>query len=456
VIDGLKPYPAYKDSGVLWLRQLPFDWEMRRNGRLFAKRRETGFPDLPILEVSLKTGVRVRNFDGSQRKQVMSDRSKYQRACKGDIAYNMMRMWQGAVGVAPVDGLISPAYVVAQPYPETDAVYFSHVFRTAEYMREVDDYSRGIVKDRNRLYWDGFKQILSPFPPPREQRAIVRFLAHVDRLIRRYIRAKKKLIAVLNEQNHAIIHHAVTRGLDPNGKFKPSGVGWLGEVPERWAVASLRFRYDQCLGKMVDAKKATGKHLIPYLRNLDVRWDTINTHDLPMIDIAPHERDRFWDGQLEVCGFQKALHRLRPLNSSNDDPKYLYYCLYSAHLKDAFDASSTDNSIPHLTGEMLRAHKFPFPPKEEQTAIAEYLDESTRTIDKAVATAQEAIALVREFQTRLVAEVVAGKLDVREAAARLPDEAVEPEATDDDENLDEFDEDIDSEELEAAIAEAEV
>ena len=108
----LRPYPEYKDSGLPWLGAVPLHWGIRRNGRLFAQRNQIGFPDLPILEVSLKTGVRVWNFENSARKQIMSDREKYKWAAKDDLAYNMMRLWQGAVGVAPIDGLVSPAYVV--------------------------------------------------------------------------------------------------------------------------------------------------------------------------------------------------------------------------------------------------------------------------------------------------------------------------------------------------------
>ncbi len=190
--DGLRAYSEYKDSGQGWLPTIPAHWEMRRNGRLFAHRVETGFPDLPVLEVSIRTGVRVRDIsNGEGRKQVMSDFGKYKRACQGDIAYNMMRMWQGAVGVAPVDGLVSPAYVVARPYLGTNSAYCNHIFRTAAYMGEVNNASRGIVSDRNRLYWDEFKQIGTPYPPPAEQAAIVRFLAALDRRVNRFVRAKR-------------------------------------------------------------------------------------------------------------------------------------------------------------------------------------------------------------------------------------------------------------------------
>ncbi len=139
VTRGLNPDVPLKDSGVEWLGEVPEHWEVRRNGRLFAQRNETGFAELPILEVSLRTGVRVRDFEDSDRKQVMSDRDKYKRALAGDIAYNTMRMWQGAVGVAPADGLISPAYIIARPLPGTNSRYFERLFRTSAYMQEVDN-----------------------------------------------------------------------------------------------------------------------------------------------------------------------------------------------------------------------------------------------------------------------------------------------------------------------------
>src|SRR4029077_147432 len=142
--------PAMKDSGLPWLGAVPASWSIVRNGRLFVERNETGFADLPILEVSLRSGVQVRRFDGDSRKQLMSDRDKYKRARAGDLAYNMMRMWQGAVGPAPVDGLVSPAYVVARPLAGVVARYFAYLFRTDSYMGKVDQYSHGIVKDRNR------------------------------------------------------------------------------------------------------------------------------------------------------------------------------------------------------------------------------------------------------------------------------------------------------------------
>jgi type I restriction enzyme S subunit len=222
-----------------WLGQVPAHWRTVRNGSLFGQRSQSGYAELPILEVSLKTGVRVRSFGKAGRKQVMSDLGKYKRAVKGDLAYNTMRMWQGALGVCPADGLVSPAYVVARPYPQVDAGYFAALFRTGDYMAEIDSASRGIVKDRNRLYWDQFKQMRSPCPPLAEQVAIMRFLDWANSRLNRAIRAKRKVITLLNEQRQAIIHRAVTRGIDASVALKPSGISWFDKMPAHWDIRRL-------------------------------------------------------------------------------------------------------------------------------------------------------------------------------------------------------------------------
>lgn len=214
VTRGLDPNVKLKPSGVEWLGDVPEHWEVRRNGQLFVQRNQTGFAELPILEVSLKTGIRVRDFENTNRKQVMSDREKYKRAVKGDIAYNMMRMWQGAVGVAPVDGLVSPAYVVAKPLEGVDPRYYSNLFRTSVYMNEVDRCSRGIVKDRNRLYWEDFKQIHSPCPPFEEQIKIANAIYENTQAVNHTIEQVMQEISLLREYRTRLIADVVTGKLD--------------------------------------------------------------------------------------------------------------------------------------------------------------------------------------------------------------------------------------------------
>jgi type I restriction enzyme S subunit len=214
VTRGLNPNVRLKPSGVEWLGDIPEHWSVVRNGRLFVQRNETGFPELPILEVSLRTGVRVREFGTSDRKQVMTDREKYKRAAKGDIAYNMMRMWQGAVGIAPIDGLVSPAYVVAKPLEGTEPRYFSALFRTKAYMGEVDKYSRGIVKDRNRLYWEDFKQMPTVCPPPDEQVTIADVMEQRTATINDGVDRIQREISLLREYRTRLVADVVTGKLD--------------------------------------------------------------------------------------------------------------------------------------------------------------------------------------------------------------------------------------------------
>ena len=239
MIGDLKPYADYKDSGLPWLGHVPAHWRTVRNGSLFGQRSQTGYAELPILEVSLKTGVQVRRFGQAGRKQIMSDLGKYKRAVKGDLAYNTMRMWQGALGVCPVDGLVSPAYVVARPYPGADASYFAALFRTDDYMAEIDNASRGIVKDRNRLYWDQFKQMQSPCPPPEEQAAIMRFLDWANGRLERTIRAKRHLISKIVQPPG--VAHAMSQSpgkmADPHRRRRHGDE--LGAIPTRAAHARI-------------------------------------------------------------------------------------------------------------------------------------------------------------------------------------------------------------------------
>jgi type I restriction enzyme S subunit len=447
LIHDLKPYPAYKDSGVPWLGEVPEHWDVRRNGRLFAQRNETAFPDLPILEVSLKTGVRVRSFDTTSRKQLMSDRDKYKRACRGDIAYNMMRMWQGAVGVAPVDGLVSPAYVVARPFSGTVARYFDFLFRTADYMGEVNNFSRGIVSDRNRLYWDDFKQIASPYPAPEEQSAIVRFLDHADLRIRRYISAKKKLIALLIEQKQAVIHRAVTRGLAVNLHLKPSGVESLGDVPVHWRVCKLRHcgAIEGGLTPSMEVRQYWDGD-VPWVTPKDMKSASISDSSVRVTDTALQQTSlrKMPVGSVLLVVRGMILARRVPIAwttaevTINQDMKALkpregVHAQFLAHLLDSAQAAFTPlideagHGTRRLPTERWRDLAVVLPPAGEQVAIIRHLEEATVLLNQSIDTAQGEINLLNEYRTRLIADVVTGKLDVREAAARLPREAEEAE-----------------------------
>lgn len=447
----LPSYPSYKPAGLSWLDQVPAHWEIKRNGQLFSQRKETGFAELPILEVSLRTGVRVRQFDGSARKQVMSDKSKYKRAAKGDVAYNMMRMWQGAVGVAPEDGLVSPAYVVASPFAGVQPKYFSELFRTAAYMGEVDTHSHGIVKDRNRLYWEDFKQIFSIFPPPGEQQAIERFVNRFDRMAHRYIRVKQKLIGLLAEQKQALIDRAVTRGLDVGVQLRPSGVEWLGEIPGHWEnrrMRSLISRVTSGSRGWSDFAADAGVLFIRIgnLTRTSLSLDLENTVrlQLPSATLGEAARTRIKpdDILLSITAFigsvavvpadieeayvsqHVACCRLRPGAS---DPQWVGYVLLSSVGQRHGQLSMYGGTKQGLSLDDVKNYVVPLPPLEEQIRIVRWIEAASHSLDAAILAAKREIVLAREYRTRLITDVVTGQLDVREAVSSLPDESGEPD-----------------------------
>ena len=472
MIDALRLYPEMRRTGLPWLGNVPAHWDVRRNGRLFGARRETGFPDLPILEVSIRNGVRIRNFDSGGRKQEMADRSKYQRAVRGDIAYNMMRMWQGAVGIAPADGLVSPAYVVARPFEETDAAYYAYLFRTAAYMREIDVFSRGIVPDRNRLYWESFKQMPSIYPPLDEQRLIVRFLDWHGAQTAKLIRAKKKIIALLTEQKQVIIHRAVTRGLDPNAKLKPSGVPWLGDVPEGWDVkrlknicrvnpskTAIKSRAADELATFLPMERVSSDGKIDGsiqapISELANGFTYFERDDVILAKITPcfeNGKGAVLDGLLTEVGFGST--EFIVLRASRAiDPRFLYLLTFEAQFRRLGVESMTGSAGQQRISQEFVANYFVgIPERAEQIRIIEALKVWTYEFDAAIDAAHREIALIQEFRTRLIADVVTGKFDVSAAAANLP-EIIENEPIDDLVQGDDLDEAIDAPENEEVAA----
>jgi type I restriction enzyme, S subunit len=438
MIADLKPYPEYKDSGLPWLGKIPSHWKVARNGSLFGQRNDTGHERLAILEVSLRTGVRVREFEGSKRKQIMSDLRKYKRAGEGDVAYNMMRMWQGAVGVSPVDGLVSPAYVVARPFAHADSRYFVALFRTPGYLFEIDSCSRGIVKDRNRLYWDQFKQMMSPCPPPEEQAAIVRFLDWANGRLERAIRAKRKVIALLNEQKQAIIHRAVTRGLDPSVPLKPSGIPWLGDIPAHWEVRRIKY-----LLREVDERSTTGEEpllsmrmhhgLVLFAEHFSRPPQAATLRGFKIVRPGQFVVNRMQAGNGVI--FASTLTGLvspdyavfDSIGGSNVD--FLGELFRSRKVRAKFRAESKGlgtgtSGFLRLYNDRLGAIHVALPPYAEQCEILSRLVGELSGANTAVSCLEREIELLRQYRTRLIADAVTGKLDLREAITQLPHEAL--------------------------------
>jgi type I restriction enzyme S subunit len=430
-------YPAYQTSHLPWVPKVPQGWHVLRNGRLFAHRVQTGFPDLPILEVSLRTGVRVRDMENLKRKQVMSQKEKYKRAAKGDIAYIMMRMWQGALGPAPVDGLVSPAYVVVKPFPEANSTFYSYLFRTDAYMREVNKFSRGIVADRNRLYWDEFKQMPSLVPPRPEQDQIVAYLRAQDAHIARLIKAKRDLIGLLTEQKLRIIDHAVTRGLDASVALKPSGIEWLGDVPGHWDIALLKHVVDV---RFSGVDKHSHDYEIPVrlcnytdvykndkiIDEMDLMRATATAGEIARLTLKAGDVIITKDSETPddiavpawvqvglpgvVCAYHLGLLRPEP---GRIEGEFLFRAIGSARIAEQFHVLATGVTRFALGKHDVKNAVIPLPPIGEQKVICKWIADECKPLEEAILRAEDEIKLIREYRDRQIADVVTGQVDVR-------------------------------------------
>jgi len=401
----LAAYPSYRASGVPWVPRIPDGWHVVRNGHLFGQRVETGYPDLPILEVSLRTGVQVRDMEHGKRKQVMSQKDGYKRAVKGDIAYNMMRMWQGALGTAPVDGLVSPAYVVVKPFAETNSVYYSYLFRTQAYMREVNKFSRGIVPDRNRLYWESFKQMPTLAPPRSEQDQIAHYLRTQDIKIARFIRIKRELIERFNEQRSVFAERAITSietrylRLERIVSFVENPIH---REPESIYTPIGMFNR----GRGIFHKPPTkGKHLGDSVFFKVSQGDLIFSGQFA------------WEGAVAIAGIEDteciASHRY-PIAKCFDGvvtPEYLQTFFLSQAgdlLLNHHSRGAAGRNRP-LNIRTLLKEKIPVPQLHLQHEISDFFNEE-RAIQREF---EKEITLIREYRERLIADAVTGQIDLR-------------------------------------------
>lgn len=217
VIKGLNPQAPLKSSGIEWLGDVPTHWEVGRMANVFREVAESGVDNLPILSVSIHHGVSDKEFDDEEmdRKVTRSDdRSKYKRVATGDLVYNMMRAWQGGFGTVTVEGMVSPAYVVARPKTLITTAYVEHLLRTPQAIEQMRRYSRGITDFRLRLYWDEFKNITIPLPPEQEAVEICLAIKSMDNSFNALTAEAERAIQLLQERRAALISAAVTGKID--------------------------------------------------------------------------------------------------------------------------------------------------------------------------------------------------------------------------------------------------
>jgi type I restriction enzyme, S subunit len=485
MIADLKPYPVMKDSGVPGLGAVPEHWKVRR---------QRGAVEMRVSNVDKHTKegeqpVRLCNYSDAYKNDRITERLIFMRASAtqdeierfrlevGDVLITKDSETWNDIGVPALVEHTAPdlicGYHLALLRPKPGVVQGSYLFRALQSNPVAYQYhvaATGVT--RYGLSHDAIKSVFLPLPPLPEQAAIVRFLDYVDRRIRRYIAAKQKLIKLLEEQKQVIVHRAVTRGLDPHVDLKPSGVEWLGDMPEHWEVAALR-RY----WSVVDCKHLTVPFVgdgIPVasvreVQSFDLRLDkakrTTEEWYRRMIEggRAPRRGDLIYCRNVSVGAVALVASDERfamgqdvcLIRSNHQNQRYLNYFLHSPSMSRQLAMGRIGSTFDRINVSEIKALIIIVPPREEQDDIVRYLDGALISIERSIASVHREIALLREYRTRLIADVVTGKLDVREAAARLPDETDEPELLDETEVLADGDEEGDGADADAALAEVE-
>ena len=445
-MNAPKPYPSYRPSGVPWLGDVPVHWEVWRGKAILRPvdvRSETG--DEELLTVSAQRGVVPRKSANVTMFKAESYVG-YKLCWPGDLVINSLWAWAHGLGVSLHHGIVSSAYGVYRPLPRANARFIHLLVRSVPFQWELQVRSKGIWVSRLQLTDESFLEAPFPLPPLPEQAAIVRYLDHADRRIRRYVSAKRKLIALLEEEKQAIVNQAVTRGLDPNVRLKPSGVEWLGDVPEHWEVRRLGQVADLATGfpfKSVGFTDAADD--IPLLRGVNVapgrlRWDNV-------VRWSKDDRGMFAEYEMQpgdiVLGMDRPIieHGIRVASVTEADvptlllqrvarirpspeltSAFTFLLLTDRRFADYLEPIFTGISVPHASPEQIRSYQVALPNVQEQAAIVDHVGMISRSIQLTTHSARRQIELLREYRTRLIADVVTGKLDVREAAAQLPDE----------------------------------
>lgn len=448
----LRPYPEYHDSGLPWLGKLPSHWTVRASKRLFTDSGERAWPDDQQLSATQSHGVipqaEYERLVGRKVVRIINHLEKRKHVEKDDFVISM-RSFQGGLERAWSRGAIRSSYVVLKPKAGIHVPYFAHLFKSQPYIQALRTTSE-FIRDGQDLTYSNFCDVPLPVVPLDEQRAIASYLDANAVKVNRFIRNRRRLIEVLNEQKQAIINRAVTRGLNPNAPLKPSGNELLGDIPSHWDARPLRSlgRFMKGTGGTKEDDIAQG---IPCIRygHLYMYFDYLVPTARTFVSetrASDYARTRYGDLLFTASGEDMSMIGKSAVNviegevccggdviilrpRDNHDAQFLGYASDAWHAASQKARLGRGTTIKHIYEDQLKKVWIAIPPKDEQVAIAEFVCKSISDVGSLIAPVEEEIRLIREYRTRLIADVVTGKLDVRSLAPA--------EAPSDDEQIDE-------------------
>ena len=416
----MKKYDSYKDSGVKWLGEIPSHWEVCKSKYLWEENvslSSNGYEEL--LSVSQYDGVTPAK--GDSRSESLKG---YKIVSENDLVINIMLAWLGGLGVSKFNGIVSPAYCVYKMIGNANPRFLHFLYKTPLYLAEFARHSTGVVPSRWRMYSDDFGQVLTLLPPINEQEAIANYLDSATSKIDEAIAQQQKMIDLLNERKQIIINNAVTKGLDPNVKMKPSGIDWIGDIPEGWEVLALKYILKQ-------KKRLVGKESYKYellsltlrgiikrdMENPDGKWpasfDTyqeVNPGDFVFCNFDNEETPRAV-GLSSYRGMITGAYDVMKCINERLDINYLYY--YFLYIDDAKRFKPLYKGLRKtIPTDSFMSYKIPIPTKEEQCKIVDYLDEQNTSINEVIERINNQISLLQERKQIIINDVVTGKVKV--------------------------------------------
>lgn len=444
----LKPYEKYKETPALWLNIIPAHWESHKIRELFVERSEkVSDKDYSPLSVS-KAGVVpqistvAKTNNGDNRKLVR----------KGDFVINSRSDRRGSSGISNYDGSVSLINIVLKPRSFVNGRYMHYLLKSHYFIEEFYRNGRGIVADLWTTRYTEMKSIYLPVPTIEEQDQIVRFLDWKLAKINKLIRAKKKQIALLNEQKQVIINHAVTKGLDPNVPMKDSGIEWIGTIPEHWKVLYLSqtateqsisnkdIRNQNLLslsyGKIINKDINTTDGLLP--ASFDTYQIVHNGNIILRLTDLQNDHKSLRVGLVTQTGIITSAYTCL-LPRRNVVPEFLYLLLHSYDVSKVFYGMG--GGVRQSIGfDDIRRLLIPVPPLGEQKQIVDFCYTKSDFIEGLIVSIEKEILLLTEYRTRLISDVVTGKVDVHGIV--VPDYESIEEITDDELQEDEEADDV--------------
>lgn len=423
----MQEYADYTSVPTAWLTELPSHWDCKKIGSLFSERKtkvsDKDFQPLSVAKIGVvpQLETAVKTDAGDNRKLVRA----------GDFVINSRSDRKGSCGVSELDGSVSLINIVLTPRSQWNAKYVHYLMRSQPFSEEYYRYGRGIVSDLWTTRFSEMKNILLPIPSRSEQDQIVRFLDWKVSMINRLINTKRKEIKAVDAMKRSMVSSAVTRGLNPKAPMKFSGVKWLGDIPEHWETIKLR----QLLHP-VSIKNHPELPLLSVVREQGVIvrdvTDKEANHNYIPDDLSGYKmvkkgqfamnKMKAWQGSYGISDYTGIVSPAYFIfDVSFDNLEYFHYAIRSKVYVNFFAQASDGIRVGQWDLQMDKMKEIPFivPPADEQVAIVEYIKKTLPRYDVAIEKLTAEVETLEEYKAKLIADVVTGKIDVRDI--EIPD-----------------------------------